>query len=63
MVDSLAATMLLVIVSISLLVQVYSAGYMRIDPFRHRFAAYLSLFTLSMLILVCSDNLLMLFLG
>ena len=48
---------------ISLLVHVYSIGYMRGDPGYVRFFAYLSLFTLAMLLLVMADNFLLLFIG
>ncbi len=57
LVDNLTVTMLLVVTSVSLLVQVYTHGYMREDPGYSRFYAYLSLFTFSMLGLVVSTNL------
>ncbi len=57
LVDNLAALMLIVVTGISLLVQIYTHGYMREDPGYSRFYAYLSLFTGSMLGLVVSTNL------
>jgi NADH-quinone oxidoreductase subunit L len=62
-IDSVTAVMLLVVNLVSLLVHVYSVGYMSHDMHRQRFMAYLSLFTFFMLILVTSDNLLQLFVG
>src|SRR4051794_37385303 len=66
-VDSLAAIMLVVVTSVSFLVQVYSRSYMiehgHRDPSYSRFFAYLSLFTFSMLMVVLADNLLFLFIG
>lgn len=56
LVDNLAAMMLIVVTIISLLVQIYTHGYMRDDPGYSRFYAYLSLFTGSMLGLVVSTN-------
>jgi NADH-quinone oxidoreductase subunit L len=61
-VDSLSAVMLIVVTSVSLLVQIYSQGYMRGDPGYSRYFAFMSLFTGSMLGLVLADNLLFLFL-
>ena len=63
LVDSLTATMLVVVTSISLLVHLYSTEYMAEDPHLPRFMSYLSLFTFFMLILVTGDNLMQLFLG
>ncbi|MBE0415975.1 MAG: NADH-quinone oxidoreductase subunit L [Dehalococcoidia bacterium] len=60
--DALAAVMLIVVTSVSLLVQVYSQGYMRGDPGYPRYFAFMSLFTCSMLGLVLADNLLFLYL-
>jgi NAD(P)H-quinone oxidoreductase subunit 5 len=57
LVDNLAAVMLIVVTTVSLLVQIYTHGYMREDPGYSRFYAYLSLFTGSMLGLVVSTNL------
>jgi len=61
MVDSLAAVMLVVVTIVSLMVQIYSQGYMDGDPGYHRYFAFMSLFTASMLGLVMADNLLFLF--
>ncbi|MDP9382560.1 MAG: NADH-quinone oxidoreductase subunit L [Chloroflexota bacterium] len=60
-VDRLAAIMLLVVTSVSLLVHIYSIGYMHGDPGQYRFFAYLPLFTFSMLMLVLSNNFLELY--
>ncbi|HEY9787892.1 MAG TPA: NADH-quinone oxidoreductase subunit L [Candidatus Obscuribacterales bacterium] len=57
LVDNLAAMMLIVVTTVSLLVQVYTHGYMREDPGYSRFYCYLSLFTGSMLGLVVATNL------
>jgi NADH-quinone oxidoreductase subunit L len=66
-VDGLTAIMLVVVTSISFLVQVYSRSYMiehgQLDPGYSRFFAYLSLFTFSMLAVVLANNLLFLFIG
>jgi len=62
-VDSLTAVMLLVVTLVSLLVHIYSVGYMGEDPGYDRFFAYLGLFTFSMLVLVLSPNFLQLFFG
>ena len=59
--DGLAIVMLGVVTLVSLLVQIYSLGYMHGDPRFKRYYAYLSLFTASMLGLVLADNLLILF--
>ncbi len=60
-VDSLTAVMLVVITVVSLMVQVYSQGYMRGDGGYCRYFAFMSLFTGSMLGLVLASNLLMLY--
>lgn len=57
LVDNLVALMLLVVTTVSLLVQIYTHGYMREDPGYSRFYSYLSLFTGSMLGLVVATNL------
>ncbi|EFG37758.1 NADH dehydrogenase I subunit L [Brucella sp. NVSL 07-0026] len=62
-VDTLTGVMLVVVNSVSALVHIYSIGYMRHDPHRPRFFAYLSLFTFAMLMLVTSDNLIQMFFG
>jgi NADH-quinone oxidoreductase subunit L len=59
--DSLTAVMLVVVCTVSLMVQIYSQGYMKGDPGYHRYCAWMSLFTMSMLGLVLADSLLMMF--
>jgi NADH-quinone oxidoreductase subunit L len=62
--DALAASMVAMVTFVSMLIHVYSIGYMAHDKYpRYRFFAYLSLFTFSMLMLVTADNLLQLFFG
>jgi len=61
MVDSLTAVMLIVVTLVSLMVQIYSQGYMHGDPGYHRYFAFMSLFTGSMLALVLADNLLFMY--
>ena len=61
--DTLSAIMLVVVNSVSLLVHVYSMGYMKDYGEQPRFFAYLSLFTFAMLTLVTADNFLQLFFG
>mgnify|MGYP001277066075 CR=1 FL=1 len=56
--DSLTAVMLIVVTTVSLMVQIYSQGYMHGDSGYHRYFASMSLFTASMLGLVLADNLL-----
>ena len=63
LVDSLTATMMLVVTFVSLMVHIYTIGYMADDPGYQRFFAYISLFTFSMLMLVMSNNMLQLFFG
>jgi len=60
-VDGLTAVMLMVVTSVSLMVQIYSQGYMHGDPGYSRYYASMSLFTAAMLGLVLSENLVMLF--
>lgn len=62
-VDSLTVIMLSVVTTISVLVHIYSVGYMRGDVSRPRFFSYLSFFTFMMLVLVTSDNIVQLFFG
>jgi len=62
-IDTLSAVMLVVVTTVSMIVHVYSIGYMHDDPSRPRFFSYLSLFTFAMLMLVTSDNLLQMFFG
>jgi len=61
--DSLTSIMLLVVLTISLIVHIYSISYMSEDPHISRFLSYLSLFTLFMLFLITSNNFIQLFLG
>ena len=61
--DSLTVSMLIPVLVISSLVHVYSIGYMSHDPHNQRFFSYLSLFTFMMIILVTSDNFLLMFVG
>lgn len=61
--DSLTAIMMLVVTFISLMVHIYSIGYMHDDDGYQRFFSYISLFTFSMLMLVMSNNFLQLFFG
>jgi NADH-quinone oxidoreductase subunit L len=63
MVDKLTAMMMVVVTFVSLLVHVYTIGYMADDPGYQRFFSYISLFTFSMLMLVMSNNFLQLFFG
>ncbi len=60
-VDQLTAIMLMVVTFVSLLVHIYSVGYMHGDPGFYRFFSYLPLFVFSMLMLVLADNYLLLF--
>ncbi len=60
-IDSLTAVMLIVITVVSLMVQIYSQGYMHGDGGYHRYFAFMSLFTGSMLGLVLASNLVMLY--
>jgi NADH-quinone oxidoreductase subunit L len=62
-IDTLTATMMCVVTSVSLMVHIYTIGYMHDDPGYQRFFAYISLFTFSMLMLVMSNNFLQLFFG
>ena len=61
--DSLTVSMLLPVLIVSLLVHVYSIGYMNTDPHNQRFFSYLSLFTFMMIILVTANNYLVMFIG
>ncbi|NUO89138.1 MAG: NADH-quinone oxidoreductase subunit L, partial [Cupriavidus sp.] len=63
LVDSLTAMMMVVVTFVSLMVHIYTVGYMDGDPGYNRFFAYISLFTFSMLMLVMSNNFLQLFFG
>jgi len=59
--DSLTAVMLLVVTIVSLMVQIYSQGYMNGDPGYHRYFAFMSLFSAAMLGLIMADSLLLAF--
>lgn len=59
--DNMAVVMLIVVTLVSALVHLFSVGYMKGDPKYHRFFAYLSFFTFSMLGLVLADNLLIIY--
>ncbi len=61
--DSLTVCMLIPVLIISLLVHIYSIGYMSSDPHIQRFFSYLSLFTFMMIVLVTANNYLLMFLG
>ena len=63
MVDKLTAMMMVVVTFVSLLVHIYTIGYMAEDDGYQRFFSYISLFTFSMLMLVMSNNFLQLFFG
>jgi NADH-quinone oxidoreductase subunit L len=63
LVDRLSALMMVVVTFVSLMVHVYTIGYMHEDPGYTRFFSYISLFTFAMLMLVMSNNLLQLFFG
>src|SRR5690606_16542500 len=63
LIDPLSALMMVVVTSVSLMVHVYTIGYMADDPGYQRFFAYISLFTFSMLMLVMSNNMVQLFFG
>jgi NADH-quinone oxidoreductase subunit L len=63
LIDSLTALMMAVVTSVSLMVHIYTIGYMADDPGYQRFFSYIALFTFSMLMLVMSNNFLQLFFG
>ena len=63
LVDGLTAMMMCVVTFVSLMVHIYTIGYMEEDPGYQRFFSYISLFTFSMLMLVMSNNMLQLFFG
>ena len=63
LIDGLTAMMMCVVSFVSLMVHIYTVGYMDEDPGYDRFFSYISLFTFSMLMLVMSNNLLQLFFG
>ena len=63
LIDPLTVTMMLVVTFVSLMVHIYTIGYMAEDPGYTRFFSYISLFTFAMLMLVMSNNFLQLFFG
>ncbi len=63
LVDHLTALMMVVVTFVSLMVHIYTIGYMHDDPGYQRFFSYISLFTFAMLMLVMSNNFLQLFFG
>jgi NADH-quinone oxidoreductase subunit L len=63
LIDRLSALMMTVVSFVSLMVHVYTIGYMKDDPGYQRFFSYISLFTFAMLMLVMSNNFLQLFFG
>ncbi|QGX40589.1 NADH-quinone oxidoreductase subunit L [Permianibacter aggregans] len=63
LVDNLTAMMMVVVTFVSLMVHIYTIGYMEEDPGYQRFFSYISLFTFSMLMLVMANNFLQLFFG
>ena len=63
LIDALSALMMVVVTFVSLMVHIYTIGYMRDDPGYQRFFSYIALFTFAMLMLVMSNNFLQLFFG
>ena len=63
LIDPLTVTMMLVVTFVSLMVHIYTIGYMQDDPGYNRFFSYIALFTFSMLMLVMSNNFMQLFFG
>ena len=63
LVDNLTAMMMVVVTFVSLMVHIYTVGYMKDDPGYQRFFSYISLFTFSMLMLVMANNFVQLFFG
>jgi len=63
LIDKLSATMMVVVSFVSLMVHIYTIGYMHDDPGYQRFFSYTALFTFSMLMLVMANNFLQLFFG
>jgi NADH-quinone oxidoreductase subunit L len=63
LIDGLSSLMMVVVTSVSLMVHIYTIGYMHDDPGYQRFFSYIALFTFSMLMLVMSNNFLQLFFG
>ncbi|MAD91491.1 MAG: NADH-quinone oxidoreductase subunit L [Gammaproteobacteria bacterium] len=63
LVDRLTALMMCIVTFVSLMVHIYTIGYMKEDPGYQRFFSYISLFTFAMLMLVMANNFLQLFFG
>jgi NADH-quinone oxidoreductase subunit L len=63
LIDRLSMVMMLVVTFVSLMVHIYTVGYMKEDPGYGRFFSYISLFTFAMLMLVMSNNFMQLFFG
>ena len=63
LIDQLTVTMMLVVTFVSLMVHIYTIGYMHDDPGYNRFFSYIALFTFAMLMLVMSNNFMQLFFG
>ncbi|MBN9460371.1 MAG: NADH-quinone oxidoreductase subunit L [Burkholderiales bacterium] len=63
LIDTLTATMMTVVTFVSLMVHIYTIGYMADDPGYQRFFSYISLFTFSMMMLVMANNFMQLFFG
>src|SRR5690625_5348430 len=63
LVDSLTALMMVVVTSVSLMVHIYTIGYMRDDPGYQRFFSHINLFTFAMVVLVMANNFMMLYFG
>ncbi|MFT6733492.1 MAG: NADH-quinone oxidoreductase subunit L [Polaribacter sp.] len=63
LIDDLTATMMSVVTFVSLMVHIYTVGYMKNDPGYQRFFSYISLFTFAMLTLVMANNFMQLFFG
>ena len=63
LIDNLTAMMMVVVTFVSLMVHIYTIGYMHDDPGYARFFSYISLFTFAMLMLVMSNNFMQLFFG
>lgn len=63
LIDNLSVLMMVVVTFVSLMVHIYTIGYMHDDPGYTRFFSYISLFTFAMLLLVMSNNFLQLFFG
>ena len=63
LIDPLTSMMMMVVTFVSLMVHIYTIGYMADDPGYQRFFSYISLFTFSMLMLVMSNNFVQLFFG